>query len=159
MMVNWFGFAAMSETIAESRVKGKVGIGRIPCQGGPHVSLNAYWILGIGSGSRSKEVAWRFLKHCASAPMDKLLTTEGAIGCRKSTWHDPDVNAAIPFYRQLEKLHEDARELPRMANWAELSKVVDEMVLQALNTDLSSERLLSAAQEKADALMAGNLSK
>jgi multiple sugar transport system substrate-binding protein len=154
MMVNWFGFAAMSETIAESRVKGKVSVGRIPCQGGPHVSLNAYWILGIGSGSRLKEIAWKFLKHCASVPMDKLLTTEGAIGCRKSTWRDPDINAAIPFYKQLETLHEDARELPGMASWAEFSKVIDEMVLRALNTDAPDSQLLVAAQAKVDQLIA-----
>ena len=152
MMVNWFGFAAMSETLAESQVRGKVGIARIPRQGGPHTSLNVYWILGIGAGSRHKDLAWEFLRHCASAAMDKLLTIEGAIGCRKSTWHDPEVNATIPFYDRLEEIHQGARELPRLPHWAQLSVVIDEMVLNALKTDRSEQDLLASAQEKAQRL-------
>jgi multiple sugar transport system substrate-binding protein len=154
MMVNWFGFAAMSETIQESKVKGKVGIARIPSQGGPHISLNSYWILGIASGSELQQLAWHFLKHCATASMDKLLTLEGAIGCRKSTWQDPDINAIIPFYNQLDRLHGDARELPRLSHWSALSEVIDEMMLQALNTIVPETELLAAAQAKAEGLIA-----
>lgn len=154
LMVNWFGFAAMSEVIEESLVKGRVGIARIPSQGGQHTSLNAYWILGIASGSNLQDIAWRFLKHCASAAMDKLLAMEGAIGCRRSTWRDPDVNAVIPFYRELETLHADARELPRLSCWSELSLIIDEMVTAALNTKMSEQDLLSAAQGRAARLTA-----
>ena len=46
MMVNWFGFASMSETVAESKVKGCVAVAAVPSGAGPRVSLNAYWILG-----------------------------------------------------------------------------------------------------------------
>ena len=131
MMVNWFGFAAMSETIAESKVKGNVAVGLIPRgERGTHVSLNVYWVLSIGAGSPHKEVAWRFLRHCATPEMDKLLTLEGAIGCRKSTWRDADVNRVVPFYHRLESLHEGARELPRMANWAQLAAGIDRIVMK-----------------------------
>jgi multiple sugar transport system substrate-binding protein len=157
MMVNWFGFAAMGETISDSKVKRRVGVSRIPCQGGPHTSLNSYWLLGIGAGGKHKEIAWSFLKHCASAPMDKLLTLEGGIGCRKSTWNDSDVNRTIPFYRQLEQLHEDARELPQLPCWAELSQVIDRMVVRALDTEDSELELLRAAQSEADRLTAARV--
>ncbi len=152
MMVNWFGFAAMSETIAESKVKGRVAVGPVPSGGGPHASLNAYWILGISSASPHREMAWQFLRHCASPAMDKLLTLEGAIGCRKSTWQDPEVNQVIPFYHRLESLHQGARELPRLENWAQLAAVIDQMVLAALQTDESEEALTSKAQDQLDRL-------
>ena len=112
MMVNWFGFAVMSETIDESRVKGKTAIAAIPSESGSGISLNAYWTMGIPAGSPHREVAWKFLAHCAGPDMDKLLTLEGGIGCRKSTWSDKQVNAVIPYYPLLEKLHENARDLP-----------------------------------------------
>src|SRR5262249_3382524 len=97
-MINLFCFAALSETTATSKVKGCVAIDAIPhAPGSASASLNVYWILGVGAGSPHAEAAFRFLRHCASAPMDKMLTLEGGIGCRKSTWQDPEVNLTIPF--------------------------------------------------------------
>ncbi len=149
MMINWFGFAAMAETITETQVKGQVDIGMLPSESGGHpVSLNAYWILGVAAGSPHPEVAYNFIRHCVSAPMDKLLTLEGGIGCRKSTWADVEVNQTIPFYHKMETLHNHARELPRLSNWGELSSIVDELVLATINTDEPIEKLLRAAQEK-----------
>lgn len=152
MTVNWFGFAAMCETMAGSRVKGKVGVARVPRgAGGRHVSLNAYWILGIGAASPHGEIAWRFLRHCASAAMDKLVTLGGAIGCRKSTWRDAEVNAVIPFYRELEKFHEDARELPRFERWPMVAAALDEVMVDAIRTDIPERALLERAEKKISA--------
>lgn len=150
MMVNWFGFASMAETHRESKVRGCVAVAPVPGGAGPRASLNAYWVLGIPSGSAHQDLAWSFLRHCASAEMDKLLTLEGAIGCRKTTWSDADVNAAIPFYHCLEDLHEEARELPRLTHWAELSAVIDRMVLDAIDTSEPSASILRRAQSRAD---------
>jgi multiple sugar transport system substrate-binding protein len=140
MMINWFGFASMAETIAESRVKGSVDIANIPhAEGSETVSLNSYWILVVGAGSPHAEVAYRFIRHCLSRPQDRLLTLEGGIGCRKSTWHDPEVNRVIPFYHKMEELHTYARALPRLSNWVELAQVIDAVVLETIN----SERLIA----------------
>lgn len=149
MMVNWFGFAAMCQTWPDSKVKDKISVARVP-RGttGRHVSLNSYWVLGISPGCPNPELAWEFIRHCASPPMDKLLTLEGGIGCRTSTWKDPDVSAVIQFYPQLEELHKDARTLPRLVNWTELSVLLDEMMLAALHTDKPEHELLSRAEAK-----------
>jgi multiple sugar transport system substrate-binding protein len=152
MMVNWFGFASMSETIPESKIKGCVAVAPIPSGSGPRVSLNVYWILGIASSSPHREVAWKVLRHCASPEMDKLMTLEGAIGCRKSTWSDAEVNAVIPFYRELERLHESARELPRLRKWAQFAAVIDRMVLDAIDSEESTATIIRRAQERADCL-------
>ena len=76
MMINWFGFAAMCQTIPESKVKDCVALGAIPhADGASSASLNVYWVLGIGAGSPHKDLAYRFLRHCASAPdMDEFFT-------------------------------------------------------------------------------------
>jgi multiple sugar transport system substrate-binding protein len=144
LMVNWFGFAAMCKTSSDSKVRGKVAVAAVP--GG--VSLNVYWTLGIPTSGAQPEVSWRFLRHCASAAMDKLLTLEGAIGCRKSTWVDAEVNRAIPFYREMERLHTGARELPRMPEWSRIASVVDSMVLAAIRTDRPESELLAEAQNR-----------
>ena len=143
MMVNWFGFAAMAETIAESKVRGKVDVAALPER---PVSLNVYWILGVGSGSPHARAAYRFLRHCASPAMDKLLTLEGGIGCRKSTWEDPEVNRTIPFYRRMGALHHGARELPRRSDWPALAAVIDRLVLDTINTQEPVRSLVARHQ-------------
>lgn len=138
LMVNWFGFAAMCETSPDSKVRGKVAVAEVP--GG--VSLNVYWTLAIPRSCAQTNIAWQFLRHCASPEMDKLLTLEGGIGCRKSTWMDDEVNRIIPFYREMERLHAGARELPRLAEWSRIAAVIDSLVVAAIETELPEAELL-----------------
>lgn len=153
MMVNWFGFAALGETQADSAVKGRIGVAPLPAApGGTTASLNVYWILGIGAGSPHADAAYGFLRHCASAGSDKLLTLAGAIGCRKSTWHDAEVNRVIPFYSRLEAIHAHARELPRLPHWSRLAAIIDRLVTDVLNTATPVPALLARAQAEADQL-------
>lgn len=86
--------------------------------------------------------------------MDRLTTTEGAIGVRRSTWSDPEINRAIPYYHKLEALHALARELPMHPKLAEISHVIDEMLTRAVTSDTATSELLADAQRKIEALVA-----
>lgn len=154
LMINWFGFAALGETAMDSPVKGLVGVAPIPSAAGhPNVSLNVFWLLTIASGSARKSLAWRFMRHCASAAMDRLTTLEGAIGTRRSTWSDPEINTSIPYYRALDALHASARELPRHPRLADISHVIDAMITQAVTTDTPSGDLLAGAQRSIEEIV------
>jgi multiple sugar transport system substrate-binding protein len=153
LMANWFGFAAYAETASDSRVRGLVDVAPLPAgPGGRSVSLNVYWVLAIGSGSANKALAWQFLRHCARAEMDKLTTTEGAIGVRRSTWEDPQVNAHIPYYHRLGWLHEHAREMPLTPHLPAISHIVDDLLTAATTTDAPTADLLAQAQARVEAL-------
>ncbi len=153
MMVNWFGFAAMCEVIVKSTVKGKVDIARLPCQPGFNsASLNVYWLYTIGAGSRLKKIAYDFLRFATSRSSDKLLTLEGGIGCRISTWTDTEVNTIIPYYHKLQDLHDVAKSLPQKSNWAQIAHIIDEVVLAAINTDTPVKQLLTQGQQKINEL-------
>lgn len=147
MMVNWFGFASMCEFLEDSKVKGKVDIANVPAgPTGEGTSLNAYWMYVIGSGSEHKDLAYDFIKFAVNEENDKLLTLEGAIGCRKSTWHDNDVNKEVPYYYKLEELHKNTRSLPRKSNWSEIADVIDQLVLEVINTSKDIKTILEKAQ-------------
>ncbi|TRX57619.1 sugar ABC transporter substrate-binding protein [Fulvivirga sp. M361] len=151
MMVNWFGFASMCEVHPDSKVKGKVEITNVPAgPTGKGVSLNAYWMYALGVGCKKKEVAYDFMRFAVNPANDKLMTMEGGIGCRKSTWHDPDVNTEVPYYHKLEELHQNARELPRMSNWSDIATIIDQLVLDVINTDKNIQKLLDNAQQQID---------
>lgn len=153
MMVNWFGFATMAETIASSKVQGKVGIAQIPeGEHGSPTSLNIYWMLSIAAGSPHRDTAYKFLRHCASPEMDKLLTLEGGTGCRKSTWQDAEVNRIAPFHHQLEEFHAIAREMPQIAEWPEIASIIDSLLIEAMETKHSISDLLAKADAKMAAL-------
>lgn len=149
MMVNWFGFAAFAETSVDSKVKRLVEIAPIPhADGACSTSLNIYWLLTIADGSPHARFAYDFLRHSASPAMDKLLTMGGGVGCRRSTWTDPQVNAVVPFFHRLEQLHGNVRELPQTPAWPYIASVIDELVLSVLETDTPVEQLMRRADEK-----------
>ena len=153
MMVNWFGFAAMCETIADSKVKGKVDIAAIPHDpGSKSASLNVYWLYTVAQGSPHRDTAYRFIRHCIGRKNDKLLTLEGGIGCRLSTWEDPEVNREIPYYHRLSDLHEHARELPRKSNWSKYAGVLDRVVIEVINSDKPVDLIMNEGQEKVNKL-------
>jgi multiple sugar transport system substrate-binding protein len=154
LMTNWFGFAALGETWESSRVRGLVDIAPLPAgEGGGSVSLNVFWVLALAAGSSSPDLAWAFLRHLATAPMDKLTTLEGAIGVRRSTWSDREVNSLVPYYHKLEALHERARELPLHPRLADISHVVDDLLGRAVTSDVPSAVLLDEAQRRVEELV------
>jgi multiple sugar transport system substrate-binding protein len=155
LMTNWFGFAAYAAGHPASRVRGLVDVAPVPRgAGGASASLNIYWVLAVGAGCREPELAYRFVRHCLSPAMDKLTTEEGGIGCRLSTWADPEVNATVPFYARLPELHRAARELPFDPRFPELAHVIDRLVGEAITGDESSAILLRRAQAEAERVFA-----
>lgn len=147
LTINWFGFASMCEVIEESKVKGKVDIAELPFDKGKNTaSLNVYWLYTIASGSKNKKLAYDFLKFATTPEADKLLTKEGGIGCRISTWEDKEINETIPYYHKLGSLHQNALTLPQITGWDRFANLIDEMVFQALTTHTSSNDLLKATQ-------------
>ena len=156
MAINWFGFASMAEVIEESKVKGKIDITSLPSDPGyKTASLNVYWLYTIGSGSKHQKLAYDFLRFAVTPESDKLLTTEGGIGCRKSTWKDEEINTLIPFYHKLEMLHENALTLPQTPIWPKVAELIDGAVLKAIETDISSAIILEETQEKISKLSQG----
>lgn len=146
MMINWFGFATMAQTSPDSVVQGKVNVAPIPCAGqGNTTSLNVYWILSIAAGSPHQRAAWQFLRHTQTPAMDKLTTTSGAIGCRRSTWNDAEVNAAIPFYHRIEQLHAHAREIPQRSDWPRIAAIIGTLVTATATTSTPIDALLQQA--------------
>jgi ABC-type sugar transport system, periplasmic component len=146
MMINWFSFATMAHTSPSSAVQGKVDIADIPHgKQGATASLNVYWILSIAAGSPHPDIAWQFLRHTLTPTMDKVTTSSGAIGCRKSTWHDPEVNAAIPFYHRIERLHVNAHEIPQRPDWPRIAVAIDTLVTAAVTTSTPIAELLQHA--------------
>lgn len=150
MTVNWFGFAAACQQEG-SAVKGLVDVAPIPRgEGGKTVSLNVYWLYVIGTGSKHKAEAYDFIRFAVGKTSDKLLTIEGGIGCRSSTWEDAEVNKLIPYCHRLKELHANARTLPALPEWPAVAGIIDSCVQEALGSDKAIEEILKEGQAKID---------
>jgi multiple sugar transport system substrate-binding protein len=149
-MVNWFGFAARSGREG-SPLAGKVAIAPIPTgYGAPPVSLSVFWALAMGRGSRHKELVWQFLRFVASPERDLGITRHGTVGCRLSTWRNPELRSRIPVYREVEAISLGARQLPTGAGMASFAAIIDEVTTRALTTDEPSAAILESAQREID---------
>lgn len=129
MMINWFGFAVLTETEDKSQVRGRVAVAPLPSAPGfPSANLNVYWVLGASAAGPRLEQAIDFIRHCTGPEGDKRLTLGGGVGCRRSTWGDEEVRRRFPFYPQLETLHAGARELPRLPEWETVAAAINRMM-------------------------------
>ena len=132
----------MAHTSPESAVRGLVDIADIPRAGQGKHRIAECLLDPLHRGRQpAPRHAWQFLRHTLTPAMDKLTTTSGAIGCRRSTWNDPEVNAAIPFYHRIEQLHANAREIPQRADWPRIAAIIDKLVTANITTSRSRRRI------------------
>jgi multiple sugar transport system substrate-binding protein len=149
MMVNWFGFASRAGC-AGGALDGKVSLAPIPCDHGlTPVSLSVFWTIVIGSGSAHKNAAYRFLRFLSQPEIDREVVRHGVVGVRLSTWRDLEVQRTVPAFKHIESISLGARRLPRGTALPTFAEIVNQIVVDALRTEESSESILERAQQDA----------
>ena len=116
------------------------------------VSLNVYYTWSVSAKSKNKKIAYDYICNAVTAANDKVLPFMGVVGCRRSTWADPDVNELINYYHRMEEIHRHANTLPRLKDWHNISEIIDAMVLDVINTNKPVSEILEQAQQQIDFL-------
>ena len=62
------------------------------------------------------------------------------------------MNRTIPLYSELESLHENAREMPRLTYWPRIAEIIDQAVSDAINTPEPIPQILERAEIEASQL-------
>ena len=149
MSWNWCGFAAVCELPEYSKIVGRSACTNLPSGVGGSVSLNIYWVLTIPRGSRRKDLAYEFIRHCCTPEQDRVTSLVGANGTRLSTWNDLEVRAKYPYYEIIESVHSGTRTLPFIAKYpavnAAISEAVDAVVHRREPVGPSLQRAAEAA--------------
>ncbi|MGF7230416.1 extracellular solute-binding protein [Arachidicoccus sp.] len=147
MTINWFGFAAYAQLEGAPNIKNNIGVYQIPTDGKTKsISPNSYWMYSIAKGCQNKSIAYDFISFATNLFNDCLLTLEGGIGCRYSTYENKEINQKISFFYQLEKLHGNAVELPNIPTWPRVAHQIDNLMQQVINTHIPIEKLVEEAQ-------------
>jgi multiple sugar transport system substrate-binding protein len=127
MMWNWCGFSAVAE-LPPSKIIGQNRVGLVPRgETGKHMSLNIYWVVGIPSSSIQKDLAYQFLRHCATPEMDKITALSGGTGVRLSTWRDPEIQSQFKYYTAIEAVHRSVESPPRIPEYPAINEVLNKM--------------------------------
>jgi multiple sugar transport system substrate-binding protein len=155
MMWNWCGFSALAE-LPPSKIVGQNRVGLVPRGDGPngrHMSLNIYWVLGIPQGSQNKDLAYAFLRHCASPEMDKVTALSGGTGVRLSTWRDPAIQEQFPYYKAIEAVHENVESPPRIPEYPAINEILNQMQHAVVTQAKTVPQALDEAAEQVALLL------
>jgi len=125
--VNWAGYAALAAA-SDVATDHACAVAPTHDDGTPTTTVNAFWVSCVTTGCAEPDRAWDYLRHAASAEMDRATTTAGASGTRRSTWADERVLEAHPEYALFEAAHATSRPLPRIAQLPAVVSVLNELV-------------------------------
>lgn len=133
---------------ADSPVKGRVGIARIPrFPGGVSVSTLGGWHIAVSKFSDDKPGAWEFVRYVTSPAVQKELALElGWNPGRMDVYRDKDVLKAYPHFARLEKIFANAYPRPNVPYYTQISAILQRHLNSALSGAAEPEAALKAAE-------------
>ena len=157
MMWNWAGFGALAEQ-EDSPIFGRANYGLIPrgdTPRGEHTSLTVNYGLTVPAGSTEPDLSYEFVRHAASAEMDKVTTLAGGSGTRLSTWTDPEVVRDQSFYSMIHEINTgNVNTMPRIPEFTEFNEVLNEAIERAVvERSATPEEALTRASEEVSRLL------
>ena len=132
--INW-GFAwDLFQTDAKSKVKGNVGVAKLPAmQGGRPVTCIGGWQWSVSAFSKNKAEAAKLVQFMSSPDVSKYLAINGSLlPVYANVYSDPAVLKVNPWYGLALPVVESAKSRPVTERYAEVSDVVRTQTSAAL---------------------------
>ena len=149
---NWpyvAGLAAKSDIAGKFSLKPMVhqaGYRSGACQGG--------WGLGITASSPHPQEAWRVIEFMTSEDSQReFVLATGYVPSRRSLFNDPAIVAKYPHYPQLLKVVENSTLRPPIAQYAQVSDILQRYLSAALTNTMTSEQAMRAAAAETRSLL------
>ncbi|MFL9709391.1 ABC transporter substrate-binding protein [Methylobacillus sp. Pita1] len=153
--INW-GFAwGVFQNDADSRVKGRVGIIRMPAvQGGEHATCLGGWQWALSNYSRNKAQTADFLRFLASPESVRFITLQGALlPPYLSLYDDAEVQAVIPWLKDAKPALLGAKPRPLTARYAQVSDVLRISTSAVLAGSLTAEEGLEDISRRLERIL------
>lgn len=156
LMWHWSHIAGWAEMPDRSKIIGNNGIGLLPVakEGIPHTTMLSYWYFAISNASKHKDATYAAISWLTNKANDKLDSQNGTIGCRFSTYHDPDILKQYPFYPNIEKtLAAGFNTVPRVPEYAQIDDIIGVAASKVLAGQMTAKAALDDAAGKVEELM------
>lgn len=139
----------------DSLIKGKIAIK--PMVGSPGNSGGAClggWGLGIAASSQHPAAAWQVIQYFTSEAVQRqLILKAGYVPSRKALFTDPEIVAKYPYYPKLLDLSQNAVLRPPIAQYAQVSDILQRYLSAALTDRLSAKQAMQAAASETRQLL------
>jgi len=132
--INW-GFAwDLFQTDPHTKVKGEVGVAKLPAmRGGQSATCIGGWQWSVSAFSKNKAEAAKLVKFLSSPEVSKYLAVNGSLlPVYANVYSDKDVLKANPWYGLALPVVESAKSRPVTSRYAEVSDVVRTQTSAAL---------------------------
>ncbi len=131
----------------DSPIKGKIGIKPMvhaPGQNGG--ACLGGWGLGIAKSSKHPKEAWKAIQYFTSAEVQRqLILQTGYVPSRKELFTDSEVVAKYSHYPKLLEVSQSAVLRSPIAQYAQVSDILQRYLSRALTTRNNPEKLMQAA--------------
>ncbi len=114
------------ENDADSRVKGKIGVARLPHdQGGQSATCIGGWQLAVSAFSKNKQEAVKFVRYLSSPEVSEMQAVMAShLPVFPSVYKDPDVLKANPWFAEALPVVESARSRPVSHQYPQVSDAI-----------------------------------
>ncbi|MCA9795811.1 MAG: ABC transporter substrate-binding protein [Candidatus Eremiobacteraeota bacterium] len=137
----------------ESKLKGKIGMSRIPGHHGLGHGTLGNWNLVINARSKNPEAAYRLIDFLTSAEAQRVYTLESGLNpSLRGLYIDPDVVAERPQLPKFLTLIETGKTRPITPLYPKVSKILQVEIHRALTRETTPQKALSEATWKLEAL-------
>jgi multiple sugar transport system substrate-binding protein len=139
--VNW-SYAWGQFQGAESAVKGKVGVVKLPAvKGGASASCLGGWEWGVSTYSKNKAEAQKFVQFLSSPEISRFMAANAALLPQfPEVYDDAEVLKAVPWFAQARAVVETAKSRPVTPRYNEVSEIVRTTVNAVLAGTVTPEQ-------------------
>jgi multiple sugar transport system substrate-binding protein len=112
------------------------------------------WGLGIAKSSKHPKEAWEAIKYFTSPDVQKqLILQAGYVPSRKALFTNPEIVAKYPHYPKLQEVSQNAVLRPPIAQYAQVSDILQRYLSAALTNRLSPDKAMQAAASETRRLL------
>jgi len=143
---------------ADSSVKGKIAIKpMVHAPGNNSGACLGGWGFGIAKSSKHQEEAWKAIQYFMSREAQRrFILQAGYVPSRKELFTDPEIVAKYPHFPQLLEIAQKAVLRPTIAQYAQVSDILQRYLSATLSNRISPEQAMKAAANETRNLLNRN---
>jgi multiple sugar transport system substrate-binding protein len=144
-----------------SPIQGKIAIkAMVGTPGNSGGACLGGWGLGIAKSSKHPKEAWEVIKYFTSEAVQRsLILDAGYVPSRTALFTDKQIVAKYPHYPKLLEVSKNAVLRPPIAQYAQVSDILQRYLSAALTDRLSPDRAMQAAANETRQLLGRGLKK
>ncbi|WP_042491147.1 ABC transporter substrate-binding protein [Anabaena sp. PCC 7108] len=139
----------------DSAIKDQIGIKlMVATSGNNGGTCLGGWGLGIAKSSQHPQEAWKAIRYFTSEEVQRqFILQAGFVPSRRSLFTDPEIISKYPHYSQLLKISDSAVLRPPIAQYAQVSDILQRYLSAALTNSMTPASAMQAAANETRRLL------